>query len=142
MKYPRVPRNDVDVCLVVAFEDATRRRFLMVRHRERGWELPGGRLAEGEAPLAAALREFAEETGRDLRDPRLVLERGAKAEGRTWVFEGMAGAVVHRIQGTEAALEAQFFEFLDDAPRLSFPDDDYTTLGTKLGRPLLREPRT
>ena len=37
--------------------------WLMVKHIERGWELPGGIIHEGEEPDVAALRELFEETG-------------------------------------------------------------------------------
>jgi ubiquinone/menaquinone biosynthesis C-methylase UbiE len=39
------------------------RKFLMVRHSQRAWEFPGGRLEHGESPQEAAKREFFEETG-------------------------------------------------------------------------------
>ena len=37
--------------------------WLMVRHSQRGWELPGGRIRNGEEADEAALRELYEETG-------------------------------------------------------------------------------
>jgi len=37
--------------------------WIMVKNRSRGWELPGGRIGQGEAPEEAALRELYEETG-------------------------------------------------------------------------------
>ena len=37
--------------------------WLMVRHIERGWELPGGKISEDEPIDIAALRELFEETG-------------------------------------------------------------------------------
>jgi 8-oxo-dGTP pyrophosphatase MutT (NUDIX family) len=37
--------------------------WLMVRHIERGWELPGGWVEDGEDCEMAALREVYEETG-------------------------------------------------------------------------------
>lgn len=48
----------------IAFEGD---RFLMVRHPKRGgWEMPGGRIEEGETPEEAATREFREEAGYDI----------------------------------------------------------------------------
>jgi 8-oxo-dGTP diphosphatase len=41
-------------------------RFVMVRHRERAWEMPGGRLLKGETHEQGAVREFFEETGMSL----------------------------------------------------------------------------
>ena len=44
----------------IAFEGDS---FVMVRHRARAWEMPGGRLEPGETHEQAAVREFSEETG-------------------------------------------------------------------------------
>lgn len=38
-------------------------QILFVRKRNAKWNLPGGRVEQGETPLQAALREMAEETG-------------------------------------------------------------------------------
>ena len=40
--------------------------ILLIRHHRRGWEIPQGRLEEGEDLLAAQHREVREETGVDI----------------------------------------------------------------------------
>ena len=55
-------REFVIVWAIPAFGDMD--AWLMVRHVERGWELPGGAIRKGEAVDEAALRELFEETGK------------------------------------------------------------------------------
>tara|TARA_B100000902_G_C26877860_1_gene701082 strand:- start:57 stop:461 length:405 start_codon:yes stop_codon:yes gene_type:complete len=42
-------------------------KVVFVEHPERGWEIPGGHLEDGENPEQALLRELKEETGLDGR---------------------------------------------------------------------------
>ena len=49
--------------VVWAFSSREDGCWIMVKNRSRGWELPGGRMGQGEAPAEAALRELFEETG-------------------------------------------------------------------------------
>lgn len=46
--------------------------LLFIRHKERGIELPGGKIEKGETPLAAAVREVYEEAGASLREIHLI----------------------------------------------------------------------
>lgn len=68
---------------VIAFKGD---RFIMVRHRDRAWEMPGGRLVKGENHEQAAIREFFEETGMSLEIIGRI--RIAKPGGK--VFVGLA----------------------------------------------------
>jgi 8-oxo-dGTP diphosphatase len=71
--------------------------FVMVKHPNRGWEFPGGRVEEGESEIDAALRECEEEAGIKLknlkvikRDRDMVVFRGdvvdIKGGEMTWKF--------------------------------------------------------
>lgn len=55
-------QKKVRKCVVVLATDA-HDRVVLVRNRKRKFELPGGGVEDGEEVLAAALREFHEETG-------------------------------------------------------------------------------
>lgn len=57
------------------------------------WTIPKGELAEGEEPLAAACREFEEETGVKPRGPFLSLGSVRQKAGKlvhAWAWEGDA----------------------------------------------------
>jgi ADP-ribose pyrophosphatase YjhB (NUDIX family) len=72
--------------------------------------LPGGGLGRGEEPLAAALRELAEETGLALVHPRLFAEVEEPLYGtvnRVYLVCGQAEGAV-RIDGREV-IEARYF---------------------------------
>jgi hypothetical protein len=52
-------------------------------HNSGKWELPGGKIDAGEAPLEAACREWTEEVGCSLPEGRLDYNRGEN--GRSWI---------------------------------------------------------
>tara|TARA_B100002051_G_C16193416_1_gene373078 strand:- start:1 stop:396 length:396 start_codon:yes stop_codon:yes gene_type:complete len=52
--------SDPEWVIVLAIQPKSG-RWLMVHHQERRWELPGGRIEEGESIQQAALRELEEE---------------------------------------------------------------------------------
>jgi 8-oxo-dGTP pyrophosphatase MutT (NUDIX family) len=68
----RVRRNPVEGCTMIARDGDG--RVLLVRHSYGTglWAFPGGGLNRGEEPLAAAIREFAEELRCAVTDPRHV----------------------------------------------------------------------
>ena len=91
-------------------------RFVMVRHRDRAWEMPGGRIEPGEGPREAALREFREETG-------LEVEFVAGfPQGGGMVFAGLAAGGDGR-PSTDEVVEVGRFSGLP--AELSFPLVEY-----------------
>lgn len=48
------------------------KKILFVRKRKSKWNLPGGRVEQGESPVQAALREMKEETGLAIEHMRYV----------------------------------------------------------------------
>lgn len=105
-------------------------QFLMVRHRDRGWELPGGKLEGGEGPVHCALREFREETGHLLGDPKFVMKRDV-THGRAYVFTGHLGSKVQERDPNEAVQDMEWFDALPE--ELAFPDDPYDAMGEAMG---------
>lgn len=68
----RIAKVRLEGCRILAFD--AQDRVLLIRHSYGSgkWLLPGGGIARGEAPLAAAQRELAEETGLALTEPRCL----------------------------------------------------------------------
>lgn len=108
------------------------REFLMVQHRDRGWELPGGKIEAGEGPVHCALREFREETGHILAGPRFV-EKLTTENGVCYVFTGGLGERVGAVHDNEAVRALRWCTRLPPAERLAFPDDPYDEIGARLG---------
>lgn len=78
-----------------------RGRILLVRQRYRGqsiWTFPGGGIAPGETPEAAAIREVREEVGLEI-----AIERPLRQCPRTGV-EGTSYCFLGRILGGRLAL--------------------------------------
>ena len=71
---PDAPSEQQYTVIVALRGQGREREFLMVRHKERGWELPGGKLEAMEGPVHCALREFREETGHLLGSPHFVMK--------------------------------------------------------------------
>ena len=110
----RLFQVQLEGCRVLAIDGAG--RVLLIRHSYGSgqWLLPGGGIARGEAPLAAAQRELAEETGLSLATARCLAV----------INEPLYGTVnrVHLVYGTaqgdlscdgREVISAQFFAAAD-----------------------------
>lgn len=97
-------------------------KFVMVRHRERAWEMPGGRLLKGETHEQAAVREFFEETGMSLELVGSI--RIAKPGGK--VFVGLVRGKLTEKYTDYNIVEVKEFSELPDL--LSFPLVEYETM--------------
>lgn len=88
-------------------------RLLAVRHSygRKGWEFPGGGRPPGEDPEAAALREFAEETGCSLAGPVHLGRVEEGYHGAANVVDVFTGLAVGepRADGREI-VEVRFFD--------------------------------
>lgn len=118
--------------IVVAFEDASRERFVLARHRERGWEIPGGHLEDGERPAEAAKREFAEEIGHALEDLSEVLVQEREV-GTCHVFAARLGEALDEGGDDEAVEDWRLVGGLDEVDPLAFPEDPYGAIEAELG---------
>lgn len=107
------------------------KQFLMVEHKTRGWELPGGKVEANEGPVHCALREFREETGHLLSAPKFVVKL-RKPNGTCFVFTGGLGPKVAEVED-EAMGTMEWFSRLPRGRKLAFPDDPYDEMGRLLG---------
>lgn len=129
---PDGPPADMQYTVIVAVRGQDTKEFLMVRHKTRGWELPGGKLETMEGPVHCALREFREETGHLLGSPHFVMKL-RKPNGTCFVFTGGLGPKVDSVRDDDPVGEMQWFSRLPREEGLAWPDDPYPEMGQKLG---------
>ncbi|QHZ56080.1 NUDIX hydrolase [Brevibacillus sp. NSP2.1] len=58
-----VPKHSLSAAAIIVNE---RKEVLLIKGPRRGWEMPGGKVEEGESIRAAAIRETKEECGLDI----------------------------------------------------------------------------
>ena len=123
---------------VVAYldvEDIRTAPFIMVRSRKRGgWEMPGGRMEEGETPIGSAEREFLEETGRHLiTDGDLSIPyKGGRVFFGITNKDAVQDPIEHEIS------DVSWFKKLPDD--LAYPLEEYVPL-IEMGRSMIEKKR-
>lgn len=113
---------------------------IWLRKNERDdWELPGGRLDEGEQPEATIVREIREELGVALQDPRLLdvyiwqKDFGTTTHVELVTFVGVAGDQVGDVEVMGEAGIAEFQTFtIGEALRLDNLPEPYKRALKKL----------
>jgi 8-oxo-dGTP pyrophosphatase MutT (NUDIX family) len=125
--------GSLEYTVVIAVRgEGNEKEFLLVRHRDRGWELPGGKLEGSEGPVHCALREFREETGHTLDEPHFVMKLQRK-NGTCYVFRGGLGPKVQEVHENEAVMALRWCRRLPPNDSLAFPDDPYEEIGQEMG---------
>lgn len=125
-----LPRNhDSVVCLTYMG-----RRPLLVRHRKRAWEFPGGHAEPGESVRQTALREAREEAGATLGrvDP---VGYYILAGGHVTVVTHAQVTGLTPLTGEFETLEVRAFDVLPPDEELSWSDGLYAHLLRELGLP-------
>jgi 8-oxo-dGTP pyrophosphatase MutT (NUDIX family) len=112
------------VVLLRDAEAAEPGRLLLVRHPPgAGWSLPAGLLQRREAPIMAAARELAEETGVELTpDDLRPAQPNAVVHAKGWVdvvFEGTVPASTTAVRVDGAEIVDAAWHAVDDLPMLT-----------------------
>ena len=115
-------RHDSVVCLTYRGE-----RPLLVRHRRRGWEFPGGHGEPGESPWATARREAREEAGASLAELNLI-GYYVLADGHVTVVTHAQVEELRPLTGEFETVEVGTFDRLPGDDQLSWADGLYAHL--------------
>jgi 8-oxo-dGTP diphosphatase len=100
-------------------------KFVMVRNKQRGWEMPGGKIGPGESPQEAVEREFLEETGMGFDSIASAhLPNGTVFFG---FVKGKSGKPAPRdVNSSEEICSISLFDRLPEG--LSFPRKEYESM--------------
>ena len=100
------PRHIVVVGCLVQNEGG---EVLLIRHRKRGWEIPQGRVEEGESLLAALHREVREETGVEIEPVTLAAVWSKIAPPVALIFTFLARYTGGDLQESDESPELGWF---------------------------------
>ncbi|GHC86025.1 hypothetical protein GCM10007079_29400 [Nocardiopsis terrae] len=109
-------------------------RLLMVRHRRRAWEFPGGHREPGEDLYATARREAYEEAGATLGEVR-AMGYYVLSGGHTTVVTHAEVTRLEPLSGEFETVEVRTFDCLPSDRELSWADGLYAHLIRALGLP-------
>jgi len=121
--------HDSVVCLTYRGE-----RPLLVRHRRRGWEFPGGHSEPGESLWQTARREALEEAGASLFEQTLI-GYYVLSSGHVTVVTHAQVETLAPLTGEFETVEARVFDRLPADDELSWADGLYAYLIRVAGLP-------
>ncbi|MBE0597078.1 MAG: NUDIX hydrolase [Desulfuromonadales bacterium] len=112
------PRHTVVVGCLVRNEGG---QVLLIRHHRRGWEIPQGRLEEGEELVAAAHREVLEETGVTIELGPLAAVHSKVSPPSALIFTFLARHLAGEPRGCAECPEAGWFEVEEALQKVENP---------------------
>lgn len=104
MEHPR------HIIVVGALVRNSEGRLLLIRHHRRGWEIPQGRVEEGEGLLAALCREVREETGVEVEPGPLAAIHSKLTPPSALILTFLAAATGGKPTPSEESPEVGWFE--------------------------------
>ncbi len=82
--------------------------ILLIRHHKRGWEMPQGRVEEGEELMAAFHREVMEETGVEVEPLSLAAIYSKVSPPSAVIFNFLARYVSGELRTSDESLEVKW----------------------------------
>lgn len=119
-------------------------QILLIRHHRRGWEIPQGRVEEGEGLLDALHREVREETGVDIIVGPLAAVFSKTTEPAALIFSFLAAYRGGELQPSDETPELGWFEPASVVAQIAHPviRDRISALLTFDGRVIFRTYRS
>ena len=100
------PRHSIVVgCLVRNASD----EILLIRHHKRGWEIPQGRVEEGENLLTALHREVREEAGVEIEAGPLAAVWSMLSPPSAVIFTFLGRYAGGKLASSDDSMEARWF---------------------------------
>lgn len=118
MSYTNSPRHILVASCLVRNEA---NQVLLVKHFKRGWELPQGRIENGEALLDALQREVMEETGLTVANPRLATVWSKLSAPTAVIFCFIADYFGGELMASEETPELGWFHEQEASGMISHP---------------------
>ena len=112
------PRHTVVVGCLVQNESG---EVLLIRHHKRGWEIPQGRVEEGESLLAALHREVREETGVEIEPGALAAVWSKISPPAAIIFTFLARYTGGDLQESDESPELGWFSVTEALTLVSHP---------------------